>query len=127
MTNAVYIGMPKRKFEEHNAAEGKPNGVSNGALRMQRERLDAILEQAKKTLSRALKVARGFERQKLGRRQKVAKEQKDDAETVRLIAEVTALKVCCSKILLVYAHTYLVGFRPSLSCRATALQNIVKD
>lgn len=112
--------MPKRKFEDDNAADGKPN-VSNGALRMQRERLEAILELAKKTLSRALKVAKGFERQKLGRRQKVAKEQKDDAGTVRLKAEEAALKVCCSKRLLVYTHTYIVGFRPNLSCRATAL------
>ncbi len=86
--------MPKRKFEEYKRAEGKPTGASDGALRLQRERLDAILEQAKKTLSRALKVARGFERQKLGRRQKVANEQDEDAETKRLAAEVTALKVC---------------------------------
>ena len=86
--------MPKRRFEEYVGTEGKPNSASNGALRLQRERIEAILEQAKKTLARALKVARGFERQKLGRRQKVAKEQKEDAETARLAAEVTALKVC---------------------------------
>lgn len=102
--------MPKRKLEEHNGVEGKPNSVSNGALRVQGERLDTILEQAKKTLSRALKVARGFERQKLGRRQKVAKEQRDDAETVRLTAEVTTLKVCCSKRLHMFTHTYFAGF-----------------
>ncbi len=85
--------MPKRKFAEYTGAERKLSGSSDGALRLQRERLDTILEQAKKTLSRALKVARGFERQKIGRRQKVAKEQKEGAETARLAAEVTALKV----------------------------------
>lgn len=99
--------MPKRKFEEYNGAEGKPTGILNGAHRLQRERLDAILEQAKKTLSRALKVARGFERQKLGRRQKVAKEQKDNAVTVRLAAEVTALKVSYSARLLLFTHPLL--------------------
>ena len=85
--------MPKRKFGEYKGAEGQPISAPDGALRLQQERFDAILEQAKKALARALKVARGFERQKLGRRQKVAKERKEDAETVRLAAEVTALKV----------------------------------
>ena len=85
--------MSKRKFAEYNGAERKLSGSSDRALRLQRERLDVILEQVKKTLSKALKVARGFERQKLGRRQKVAKEQKEDAETARLAAEVIALKV----------------------------------
>ena len=85
--------MAKRKFGEYKGAEGQSSGALDGELRLQRERLDAILEQAKKTLARALKVARGFERQKLGRRQKVAKEQKEDADTARLAAEVTALKV----------------------------------
>ena len=86
--------MPKRKFGEYVGADGQPNGAQGGALRLQRGRLDAILEQAKRTLARALKVARGFERRKLGRRQKVAKEQKKEAETTRLGAEVSALKVC---------------------------------
>jgi hypothetical protein len=44
-------------------------------------------------LHRALKVARGFERQKLGRRQKTAKDNQDVAEVARLEAEVVALKV----------------------------------
>ena len=85
--------MPKRTFSELNEVDGKLNSALDGAFRLQRERFDAILEQAKKTLPRALKIARGFERQKLGRRQKVAKERKEDVETARLAAEVVALKV----------------------------------
>lgn len=61
----------------------------------QRQQLSiSTLDQYEKTLFRALRLARGFERQKLGRRQKVAKQTKDDAETARLNAEVAALKVC---------------------------------
>lgn len=55
--------------------------------------LEGVLENGKKTLHRALRVSRGFERQKLGRRQKTAKEQDESAESARLTNEVTALKV----------------------------------
>lgn len=55
--------------------------------------LEGALDNGKKTLHRALRVSRGFERQKLGRRQKTAKEQDQSTETARLTNEVTALKV----------------------------------
>jgi len=49
------------------------------------------LHYAKKLLHRALKLARGFERQKLGRRHKAAVKKQVDVE--RLDAEIHALKV----------------------------------
>lgn len=55
--------------------------------------LEGAFENGKKTLHRALRVSRGFERQKLGRRQKTAKEQDQPTELARLTNEVTALKV----------------------------------
>ncbi|KAI9878135.1 MAG: hypothetical protein M1830_001781 [Pleopsidium flavum] len=71
------------------------DAVQNGgplpdrAISLQRTHLEHEIEHGKKVLHRALKVARGFERQKLGRRQKSAKDKQDAA---RLEAEVVALK-----------------------------------
>ena len=64
------------------------------SFRHQRQLSISALDQYEKALFRALKLARGFERQKLGRRQKAAKQSNDDVETARLNAEVAALKVC---------------------------------
>lgn len=83
--------MPKRKrFEPVSEAEDVPE---NRAVRSQRQQLEYFLDHGKTVVFRSLKVARGFERQKLGRRQKTAKANNDDAETARLEAEVAALKV----------------------------------
>lgn len=84
--------MSKRKHDEISGSEIISNGTSARALRLQRLQLDGLLDQCKKSLFRSLKVARGFERQKLGRRQKTAKTESSDAETARLEAEVNALK-----------------------------------
>lgn len=86
--------MLKRKLED-----GNDSDIARRKL-PRRGGLDDILENGKKSLFRALKISRGFERQKLGRRQKTAKEQNFPAETARLAKEVTALKVgtatmCC--------------------------------
>lgn len=62
-------------------------------LSAQRQSFENVLERSKQRLFQALKLARGFERQKLGRRQKVAKEAGDDGDSERLATEVTALKV----------------------------------
>lgn len=67
--------------------------LSEGGLLPHEEKPESVLEHSKKALSRALKIARGIERQKLGRRQKTAKESNAAAESARLTAEVTALKV----------------------------------
>lgn len=72
--------------------------VSHGSpaknLGLQQRQVEHLLEQSKKALFRSLKVARGFERQKLGRRQKTAKAEKAESDVIRLDAEVAALKVC---------------------------------
>lgn len=81
--------MPKRKRGE----EGTPDVddvEDDHALRIRKSRLIAQTEQGNILLHRSLKVARGFERQKLGRRQKAAKE--NPPELLRLKEEVIALK-----------------------------------
>ena len=60
---------------------------------LQQSRVQGILDNGKTLLFRALKVARGFERQKLGRRQKIAKADKAESEVTRLDEEIVALKV----------------------------------
>lgn len=85
--------MSKRKFSESVAAEAPSNAISPKALRLQRLQLDGLIDQGKTSLFRALRVARGIERQKLGRRQKTARTENAKSEIARLSAEVTALKV----------------------------------
>jgi len=88
------IPMLKRKLEDGNHSDiARRKSPRRGGL-------DGILDNGKKTLFRAFKVSRGFERQKLGRRQKTAKEQNAPAETARLAHEVMALKVSASTIVL---------------------------
>ncbi|KAK4692602.1 hypothetical protein P7C71_g4637, partial [Lecanoromycetidae sp. Uapishka_2] len=84
--------MSKRKYGDISSEEPPSNVYSDKALRLQRQQLEGLLEQGQKSLFRALKVARGFERQKLGRRQKAAIADKQDADIARLAAEVAALK-----------------------------------
>ncbi|KAL8914747.1 MAG: hypothetical protein Q9172_007033 [Xanthocarpia lactea] len=78
--------MSKRKREEDRT---EPLG---GDASLQEKYLESVLQRSKQLLSRALKLARGFERQKLGRRQKVAKAADNDGDSKRLAAEVKALK-----------------------------------
>lgn len=85
--------MPKRKLSELGGDDVIPIGSLDKKSRLQRQQLDGSLDQSRKALFRALKIARGFERQKLGRRQKTAKAENNDADIVRLDAEVAALKV----------------------------------
>lgn len=84
--------MTKRKYDEINHSEATSNSAKARTLRIQRLQLDGQLDQSKKSLFRSLKVARGFERQKLGRRQKTAKTENNTTDATRLEAEVAALK-----------------------------------
>ncbi|EGD83807.2 uncharacterized protein TERG_00090 [Trichophyton rubrum CBS 118892] len=61
-------------------------------LRIQRLRLDQTVQHGVVLLHRALKVARGFERQKLGRREKAARQESDRMLLNRRLNEVEALK-----------------------------------
>lgn len=86
--------MPKRKLEQFFNHDDLPLSASNAtAIQRRGGGIDAIIDNGKKALCRAMKVSRGFERQKLGRRQKTAKAQNAVSETARLAEEVTALKV----------------------------------
>jgi hypothetical protein len=78
--------MPKRKRGE----DEENQGDDDRAQKIRKTRFRAKIEQGNKSIASALKLARGFERQKLGRRQKTAKN--DPKELLRLKEEVLALK-----------------------------------
>jgi len=77
--------MSKRKRDD----EASP---AANDFRRQR-RIVATFTQSAEKLAQAFKLARGFERQKLGRRKKNAVHEKDAKDEARIDAEVTALKV----------------------------------
>lgn len=89
--------MPKRKLSELNG----PARPDDRKLSMKAIRLTHKFEQGAQVISKGLKTARGFERQKLSRREKTAKSQNDSATLSRLAEEVEALKVCAEKRLTV--------------------------
>ena len=91
--------IPKRNHSEISPTENQVDESLDRSVRSQRQQLESFIEYGKKNLFRSLKLARGFERQKLGRRQKTAKEKHEDAETARLEAEVAALKVRWAHVL----------------------------
>lgn len=75
---------------------GLEEAGGNGVRPHERVRqVEAVLDHGHKELLRALKLSRGFERQKLGRRQKAAKGSEGGSLDLasRLEAEVDALKV----------------------------------
>ena len=92
------VKMAKRKLEEINGANPINHAASTKQTRLQQRQLEGLLEQGKKSLLRSLKIVRGFERQKLGRRQKTAKAEGDGAASARLDTEVSALKVSLSSL-----------------------------
>ena len=79
--------MPKRKRET-----GEDGG--SRVLAAQKQEVEEKLVHCKKLLNRALKTAKGFERQKLGKRVKAAQEKKDADDVARRNREIEALKVC---------------------------------
>ncbi|EEH38383.2 hypothetical protein PAAG_01304 [Paracoccidioides lutzii Pb01] len=82
--------MPKRKRTEFEEAN-----LSNSEDRRLGAQI-AVLEQkivhGSQLIHRALKTARGFERQKLGRRQKTAKQRNETVQLSRISEEIQALK-----------------------------------
>lgn len=85
--------MPKRKLSDF---ESTPQTNSSNRTRpsIQVTRLNQLFDQGVQSLSRALKTARGFERQKLGKREQKAKKEKDAKLLERIGEEIGALKVC---------------------------------
>lgn len=78
----------KRPASDNGDAQPKERNIT-----MRAARLEQKIEHGVVLLHRALKTARGFERQKLGRRQKTARVDRDRDALERLDAEVAALKV----------------------------------
>ena len=72
---------------------GDSGDLAAPELRLRQRHLEEVIDNGKKAVFRALKLGRGFERQKMGRRQKLAKEKHADEDIRRLEAEITALKV----------------------------------
>jgi len=84
--------MPKRKRDD--LAEKTTTDTRQPSLKQLRA--EQKLHHGRDLLARAFRTARGFERQKLGRRRKAASSSTGDArDGVRIDAEVVALKVCC--------------------------------
>jgi len=83
--------MPKRKRDDGTDAspEVSPEPVSDP----KQKRLQLKLHQATVKLGHAFKIAKGFERQKLGRRQKTAAAAKNEKDSQRVETEIAALKV----------------------------------
>ncbi|KAK8190008.1 Bud-site selection protein [Phyllosticta capitalensis] len=84
------LGMPKRK---RSGASPAHDDDVNPLLARQRSKLLPLLDRSKKQLVKTLKLARGFERQKLSRRLKTAAASANDGATVaRVTREIEALK-----------------------------------
>ncbi|OQD81039.1 hypothetical protein PENANT_c030G08960 [Penicillium antarcticum] len=81
--------MPKRKLAELN---GPARSSDTRKMSIHGTRLTQMFENGVQVLIRALKTSRGFERQKLSRREKTAKSQKDMKTLARLSEEIEALK-----------------------------------
>lgn len=105
--------MPKRKRSEQPeddtavaSSDERPQkqNPEDRKVARQASRLSQKYEHGAQTLHKALKTARGFERQKLGRRQKTARSNNNEADLQRMEAEVHALKV---RILSIYLSLFL--------------------
>jgi hypothetical protein len=88
--------MPKRKrtYEDKESFQNDSANSPRRALEVQKKQVEQHVTIGKKALNKALKLAKGFERQKLGRRLKEAKTKNDPADISRLECEIEVLKVC---------------------------------
>lgn len=80
--------MPKRKRESRGG-----HGISIDRIQQKKDYVTQILARDVKQVSRALKAGKGFERQKLAKRSKIATEKDDEDLVRRLGSEIKALKV----------------------------------
>jgi BUD22 len=80
--------MPKRKRAYYGREEVDPTQE----IELEKGELEKKLVHGRKVLNRALKTARGFERQKLSKRIKLATKGQDEAEAGRLQKELDVLK-----------------------------------
>lgn len=87
MDLSFVANMPKRKRDEQGGADR-----SNGKPSVE-ERLSLKVFHCRRVLQRSLKLAKGFERQKLGRRRKTALQTNTENDVKRIDGEIEALKV----------------------------------
>lgn len=80
------------KRERSDDVEGDDATASANNFRQQR-RVMAAFEESAKHLTKAFKLAKGLEQQKMGRRLKAAAVKKDQKDMDRITAEKTAIKV----------------------------------
>lgn len=80
--------MPKRKREAQNETTRIHHSDDGGD-----HRLSPKIHHCRKLLQRSFKLAKGFERQKLGRRRKIAVQEQANKSTLRIDQEIEALKV----------------------------------
>lgn len=80
--------MPKRKRD---GGDGEDTEGRNG---VKQRRIEHKLKLGATKLGHAFKVAKGFERQKLGRRRKNAVSESNVKDVARIDSEIEALKVC---------------------------------
>ncbi|KAH0538012.1 hypothetical protein FGG08_005373 [Glutinoglossum americanum] len=87
--------MPKRKrpYNELKVVDDNLGTLPDRAFSIQEKQVEQRIAIGKKALNRALKLAKGFERRKLGRRLKAARVEGSTADVVRLASEVEVLKV----------------------------------
>jgi hypothetical protein len=90
--------MQKRKGEPaettRSAKASKVSMPPTEIVKSYESELERILDQGRQLLINALKLCQRFERQKLGRRSRNAKIEKNDAEFERIDEEIKALNVC---------------------------------
>ncbi|KAL9118295.1 MAG: hypothetical protein Q9187_005162 [Circinaria calcarea] len=84
--------MAKRKRGDPDGIYGNLGDLEARELRQRQRHLEGVIDNGKKSVFRALKLGRGFERQKMGRRQKLAREKHVDKDIKRMDAEIVALK-----------------------------------
>jgi hypothetical protein len=84
----IEIIMPKRKRDGRLVGQNTLSEEDHKRADLERQ-----IQLGKRQLTRNLKLAKGFERQKLGRREKEARAKKDTNEITKIEAEIQALKV----------------------------------
>lgn len=97
--------MPKRKRSDYE--ESNISNLDDRRLGAQIARLEQKIEHGCQLIHRALKTARGFERQKLGRRQKTARQANETAQLSRIEEEIQALKVEFSFVYCLAIYLYI--------------------
>ena len=118
----IWCQMPKRKYDQY-AERARSDGRSTKLSHHEAKTSD-IIEKGSANVSRSLKIARGFERQKLGRRRKDAEKNNDEGLKQRLRDETEAAKV------FMRSHSIAEGFadwlqasRSERDCPSTSMQD----